>query len=58
MCWSFIRRKILNAKVPLADVQAILATIDVDSDGCISVREFVDAIKQIVNFNNIVNERQ
>jgi len=49
MCWSFIRRKILNAKVPLADVQAILATIDVDSDGCISVREFVDAIKLIVN---------
>ena len=48
MCWSFIKRKVLNAKVPIAQIQAILTDMDVDSDGCISVRELINAIKVIV----------
>lgn len=38
----------MDLKVPIAKVQKLLTDLDIDKDGCISVREVVDCIALLV----------
>ena len=40
--WKALKMFILNAKVPITSVEAVLEDVDVDDDGNISVRELIE----------------
>ena len=39
--WKALKMFILNAKVPITSVEAVLEDVDVDDDGNVSVRELL-----------------
>ena len=49
MCsWKLISKKVLGVKVPIETVNAIMADIDVNGDGCVSVMEIIAGLKKIL----------
>ena len=40
--WKALKMFILNSKVPITSVEAVLEDMDVDEDGNISVRELIE----------------
>ena len=46
--WKIVSKKILNAKVPIATVNAVLVEIDKNGDGNVSVAEIIDGIKRVM----------
>ena len=40
--WKALKMLILNAKVPITAVEAVMDDIDVDEDGNMSIRELIE----------------
>lgn len=43
--WKLISYKILKARVPITSVNAVMMEIDINGDGCVSVEEIINGIK-------------
>lgn len=44
--FKLMRAYVLNAKVPVATINGIVAGLDADKDGNISVMEFIEGVKK------------
>lgn len=46
--FKLIRKKVLNAKIPIATVNAVMMDIDSNGDGCVSVMEIIEGVKKVM----------
>lgn len=48
MIWKLVRKKVMNAIIPIESIEAIIREVDSDKDGFVSVSEIIAAVKKLM----------
>jgi len=46
--WNLVRKKVMNAKIPIESIEAIIREVDFDQDGFVSVSEIISGVKKLM----------